>query len=91
MLTPILMPIAMAMEIHPVHLGLVMVLNLMLGLITPPVGLCLFAVSEVAKISPVVLMRALIPFFFPLLGVLLLITLVPEIVLVIPQALGFIR
>jgi tripartite ATP-independent transporter DctM subunit len=91
MLTPILMPIAMAMDIHPVHLGLVMVLNLMLGLITPPVGLCLFAVSEVARISPVVLMRALVPFFFPLLGVLLLITLVPEIVLVVPQVFGFIR
>ena len=54
-------------------------------------GLCLFAVSEVARISPVVLMRALIPFFIPLLGVLLLITLVPAIVLIVPQALGFIR
>ncbi|WP_366552694.1 TRAP transporter large permease [Aquibaculum sediminis] len=89
MLTPILMPITMAMGIDPVHLGIVMVLNLMLGLITPPVGLCLFAVSEVARISPIVLMRALVPFFMVLVTVLLLITVVPEVSLFLPKAFGF--
>lgn len=89
MLTPILMPITMAMGIDPVHLGIVMVLNLMLGLITPPVGLCLFAVSEVARISPIVLMRALAPFFLVLVSVLLLITVIPDISLFLPRAFGF--
>jgi TRAP-type C4-dicarboxylate transport system permease large subunit len=91
MLTPIILPVAMAMDINPIHLGVVMVLNLMIGLITPPVGLCLFAVSEVAGISPLRLLRALMPFFLPLLAALLLITLIPEISLALPRAFGFVR
>lgn len=89
MLTPIVLPSAVAMGIDPVHLGVVMVLNLMIGLITPPIGLCLFAVSEVAGISPFALVRALLPFFVPLFLVLLLITFVPWTVLALPRLLGF--
>lgn len=91
MVTPIILPATVAMGIDPVHLGIVMVLNLMIGLITPPVGLCLFAVAEVAEISPLRLMRALLPFFVPLFGVLLLITMVPEVVLYLPRQFGFVR
>ena len=50
MLTPILLPTAVIMGIDPIHFGVVMVLNLMIGLITPPVGLCLFVVADVAEI-----------------------------------------
>jgi tripartite ATP-independent transporter DctM subunit len=91
MLTPIILPASLAMGIHPVHLGVVMVLNLMIGLITPPVGLCLFAVADVAGISPLRLLRSLLPFFVPLLISLLVVTLVPDLSLYLPRAFGFVR
>lgn len=91
MITPIILPATMAMGIDPVHLGVVMVLNLMIGLITPPVGLCLFAVAEVAEISAVRLTRALAPFYVVLIVVLLAITLVPEIVTGMPKYFGYIK
>lgn len=89
MLTPILLPAATAMGIHPIHLGVVMVLNLMVGLITPPVGLCLFVVSDIVKLPIVRVMRALLPFFIPLLSVLLLITFWSDLVMFLPRVLGF--
>ncbi|MCB2054675.1 MAG: TRAP transporter large permease [Geminicoccaceae bacterium] len=89
MVVPIILPATTAMGLDPIHVGVVMVLNLMIGLITPPVGLCLFAVAEVAAISPVRLMRALVPFFVPLIGTLLAITLIPEIVLFLPRFFGY--
>jgi tripartite ATP-independent transporter DctM subunit len=89
MLTPIILPTALAMGIDPVHLGVVMVLNLMIGLITPPVGLCLFAVAEVAEIPVLRLVRAVVPFLVPLVAVLLLITFVPDIVLFLPRLWGY--
>lgn len=91
MVTPIILPATMAMGIDPVHLGVMMVLNLMIGLITPPVGLCLFAVAEVAEISAFKLVRALAPFYVVLVVVLLVITLVPEIVLGLPRMFGYVR
>ncbi|XWN33269.1 MAG: TRAP transporter large permease [Devosia sp.] len=89
MVTPIILPATTAMGLDPIHVGVVMVLNLMIGLITPPVGLCLFAVAEVAEISPVRLMKALLPFFIPLFFSLIAITLMPGIVLFIPRLFGF--
>ncbi|GAB5374521.1 MAG: hypothetical protein AcusKO_09830 [Acuticoccus sp.] len=89
MVTPIILPGTTAMGLDPIHAGVVMVLNLMIGLITPSGGLCLFAVAEVAEISPVRLMRALVPFFVPLLASLLAITLMPGLVLTVPRLFGF--
>lgn len=89
MVTPIVLPATTAMGLDPIHVGVVMVLNLMIGLITPPVGLCLFAVAEVANISPLRLIRALGPFFVPLIASLLLITVFPGIVLFVPRLFGF--
>lgn len=89
MVTPIILPATTAMGFDPIHIGVVMVLNLMIGLITPPVGLCLFAVAEVASISPLRLIRALLPFFVPLLFSLLVITLFPAVVLFLPRLFGF--
>ncbi|MEM8856201.1 MAG: TRAP transporter large permease subunit, partial [Pseudomonadota bacterium] len=89
MVTPIILPATTAMGLDPIHVGVVMVLNLMIGLITPPVGLCLFAVAEVAQISPVRLMKALLPFFVPLFASLIAITLMPGIVLFVPRLFGF--
>lgn len=84
-LTPILVPMALKLGIHPVHLGLVMILNLMIGLLTPPVGMCLYAVARVAKLNFDRMVKAVMPFYIPLFIVLLLITLFPKITLILPQ------
>ena len=89
MLIPVLLPVATIMGIHPIHLGVVMVLNLMVGLITPPVGLCLFVVSDIVQVPVMRVMRALLPFFIPLLVVLLLITFWSDMVMFLPRYLGF--
>ncbi|MFZ5925667.1 MAG: TRAP transporter large permease [Bacillota bacterium] len=83
-LTPVLVPLAMRVGIDPLHLGLVMVLNLMIGLLTPPVGMCLYAVSRVAKIPFERMVRVVLPFYVPLFFVLLLITVFPKLVTVLP-------
>lgn len=90
MLVPILLPVGMAMGVHPIHLGVIMVLNLMVGLITPPVGLCLFVVADVAELPVMRVMKALLPFFVPLLLVLILITFWSDVVMFVPRALGFV-
>src|SRR5690606_1182103 len=84
-LVPVLMPAITAAGIDPVQFGVVMVLNLMIGLLTPPVGMVLFILSRVAKISFDRTVRAVLPFLIPLLGVLILISTFPSITLILPQ------
>ena len=84
-LTPILMPVVKSAGIDPVHFGLVMVLNLMIGLLTPPVGMVLYTVANVGAISVERLLKELVPLYIPLLLVLALITLFPSTVLVLPN------
>ena len=84
-LVPVLMPAITAAGIDPVQFGVVMVLNLMIGLLTPPVGMVLFILSRVAKISFDRTVRAVLPFLIPLLAVLLLISTFPSITLILPQ------
>lgn len=84
-LTPILMPVIKRAGIDPVHFGRVMVLNLMIGLLTPPVGMVLYTVANVGSISVERLLKELVPFYVPLLFVLVLITLFPSTVLVLPN------
>jgi len=83
--TPILIPLIKAFHIDPVHFGVVFVLNLMIGLLTPPVGMCMFVVCAIAKISVEDFVRESIPFFLALLGVLFLITYVPALVTWLPN------
>ena len=78
-LAPILAPVAMHFGIDPVHFGLVMVVNLALGMITPPFGVNLFAACTVARISLDQIVRHLIPFVLVILGCLMVITYVPWI------------
>lgn len=85
--TPIVFPIAMDMGIDPVHLGVLMVVNMQIGLVTPPVGLNLFVTASVAQMSIEDTIRAALPWLLVLLSVLLLITFVPWISLVIPNLL----
>jgi TRAP-type transport system large permease protein len=91
MLVPVLFPIAQALGVDPIQFNVIFAVNLCIGLITPPVGLCLFAVADVAGISPLRLLRSLIPFFVPLLISLLVVTLVPDLSLYLPRMFGFVR
>jgi len=86
-LTPIMMPLAKLVGINPVHLGVVMVLNLMIGLLTPPIGMCLFAVCRVAHLSFDRMIKAVIPFYIPLIVSLALVTIFPQVSLWLPRLL----
>lgn len=82
---PILLPITNELGIDPVHLGLIVVMNLMIGLLTPPVGLNLYVTASIARRPVESVMRAVSPFFAALVAVLLLCTLWPGLVLYLPQ------
>jgi tripartite ATP-independent transporter DctM subunit len=83
--TPLLLPTATALGIDPLHFGILMVFNLMLGLITPPVGMCLFVASEIADVSIAKLSWALFPFLVAGLLTLIVITYWPPLTLYIPS------
>lgn len=88
-LVPVLGPVAVGFGVDPLHFGMVVILNLMLGLLTPPVGLVLFVMSSVTRIPVPDVIRSVLPFFLPLLVVLLLITFVPAISTFVPGLFGF--
>ncbi|MFQ3547331.1 MAG: TRAP transporter large permease [Termitinemataceae bacterium] len=85
LLTPILVPPIIQLGIDPVHFGLVMVLTLMIGLITPPVGVVLYITANIAKISFEDCTKATAPFLIPLILVLLVMAFVPELVMFLPN------
>jgi TRAP-type C4-dicarboxylate transport system permease large subunit len=86
-LVPVLLPVAIKLGIDPVHFGLIMVLNLMIGLLTPPVGMVLYVLARVSKLSFEETVKAVAPWIVPLMLVLALITFVPETVLWLPRTL----
>lgn len=83
--TPILYPLAMSMNIDPIHFGVIMVMNLMIGVATPPIGVCLFVMSHISGLKVEVLMKSIIPFLIPLLIILLIITYVPVLSTFLPE------
>ena len=85
-LVPVLMPVIQQLHIDPVHFGLVMVLNLMIGLLHPPMGMVLFVLARVANLSIEKTTMAIVPWLVPLLFSLILITYVPQISLWLPKA-----
>ncbi|MCA6074090.1 TRAP transporter large permease [Fulvivirga sedimenti] len=87
--TPIFLPVATSMGIHPVHFGIIMVLNLCIGLCTPPVGAVLFIGVSVAETTVQKVIRPLLPFFGVMLLSLILISVFPEISLWLPDVFGF--
>ena len=87
-MTPILLPIVTAIGVDPVHFGMIMMVNLGLGLITPPVGGVLFVGSAVAKLPIETVVKSLYPFFIALVGVLAVVTYVPAVSLWLPRAFG---
>jgi tripartite ATP-independent transporter DctM subunit len=86
---PILLPISAQFGVDPLHLGIVMILNLVIGLLTPPVGLVLYVLSGVTGAPFPRVVRGTLPFLVPLLITLLLVTFVPAISLFLPRLLGF--
>jgi tripartite ATP-independent transporter DctM subunit len=84
-LIPILTPAAMQLGIDPVQFGLIFVLNLMIGTVTPPVGVVLFVTSRIANISFESMSRAILPWLVPLIGVLLAITFFPVLTIGLPS------
>jgi TRAP-type C4-dicarboxylate transport system permease large subunit len=87
-LVPILLPIVHQLGIDPVHFGLVMVLNLMIGLLHPPMGMVLFVLARVAKLSVERTTMAILPWLFPLLLSLILLTYIPAIGMWLPRVMG---
>ena len=87
-LTPIIFPIATQMGIDPIHLGIMIVLNMEIGLVTPPVGLNLFVTSSVAKMSMEEVISAALPWLMVLLSVLIIVTYIPGVSLIVPSLLG---
>ncbi len=85
---PILFPMAMALGIHPVHFGIIMVVNMEIGMITPPVGLNLYVASGITKMGLSALTVAVLPWLYTMLAFLMLITYVPEISLWLPRVMG---
>ncbi|AUG99227.1 TRAP transporter large permease [Pectobacteriaceae bacterium CE70] len=87
-LTPVLLPVAVSLGIDPVHFGMIMMINLGIGLITPPVGSVLFVASAVSKQKIENVVKAMMPFYIGLFTVLLLVTYIPEISLWLPRLFG---
>ncbi|RSL29462.1 TRAP transporter large permease subunit, partial [Salibacterium salarium] len=79
--TPILLPTALELGIDPVHFGILMVVTLSIGFITPPLGVNLFVGSGISGLEMPVLARAVVPFFFVMLFVLAVIIVVPQLTL----------
>jgi C4-dicarboxylate transporter, DctM subunit len=88
-IVPVLIPTAHALGIDLVHFGVVAVVNIMIGLITPPYGLLLFMMVKIAGVSLASLVREIMPFLAVMLAALALITLVPDLVLFVPRLLGY--
>ncbi|MCK0156319.1 TRAP transporter large permease [Cellulophaga sp. F20128] len=86
--TPIFLPVVVALGMHPVHFGIVLVLNLCIGLCTPPVGTILFVGSGIAKVSVTQVIKPLIPFLLIMVFVLFLITYIPQISMFLPNLFG---
>ncbi|WP_319562826.1 TRAP transporter large permease [Marispirochaeta sp.] len=84
-LTPVLLPTVVALGVDPIHFGVIMVLNLMIGLLTPPVGMVLYVLSRVAKVPFERCAAATLPFLIPLVTVLLLVTFVEPIAMWLPR------
>ena len=85
LLTPILLPLAHSIGIDPIHFGIIMTVNLNIGLATPPLGVCLIIASPIAKVPLEKIALATVPFLIASIVVLLLITYVPQLVLLLPN------
>ncbi len=86
-LVPILLPAVLAYNINPIHFGVVVIFNLMIGILTPPMGTALFVVARVGNMQFKTLMKGVVPFLIPLIITLILLNIFPEITLILPRLL----
>jgi len=89
--TPIFLPVVEKLGVHPLHFGIIMIMNLCIGLCTPPVGTCLFLGCGIAETTVTKVIRPILPFFLAMIVTLLLCTFIPEISMWLPAKLGFVR
>jgi C4-dicarboxylate transporter DctM subunit len=87
-LTPVFLPVVEQFGIDPVHFGVIMVTALAIGMLTPPLGICLFISCNIARIELSEIIRFILPFLAIMIGLLVLMTYVPEIILFVPNLLG---
>ena len=87
LMLPVLLPIAKGLNLDLVQFGVMIVLNLMIGQVTPPFGVCLFVISDVNKMKLEKLYKAVLPFLIPLILTLLFVTYIPGIVTFLPNLL----
>ena len=86
-LAPILLPVATSIGLDPIHFGLIMVANLAIGFITPPLGMALFVAARVGNCKLEVVLKGIIPFVLVMIGCLLVLTFIPEISMFLPNLL----
>ena len=84
-MVPVLHPLMQSMDVDPVHFGLIVVINLLIGAVTPPFGMCLYIVREITGVPFARVVKTTIPFLIPLLLALLLVTYVPQVSLFLPN------
>jgi tripartite ATP-independent transporter DctM subunit len=89
--TPIFLPVVQKLGIHPLQFGIIMIMNLCIGLCTPPVGTCLFLGCGIAETTVTKVIRPILPFFVAMVVTLLLCTFIPEISMWLPTRLGFVK
>jgi tripartite ATP-independent transporter DctM subunit len=90
-LVPILLPVAIALEIDPIHFGIIICLNLVIGMVTPPVGYVLYTIAPIARMSIEQITMGVLPFLAIEIVVLFAITYMPQLTLALPSAFGLIR
>ncbi len=88
---PLLLPLAEKVGIHSLHFGLVVVINMCIGFITPPVGLCLYVLCGITKLPLEKISKAVVPFLLVEISALFLITYIPFISLILPRMVGLIQ
>jgi tripartite ATP-independent transporter DctM subunit len=86
---PVLLPTAVALGVDPIHFGVMAIVNIMLGLVTPPYGLLLFMMNKITDVPLRDIVREVMPFLYVMIGALALIALVPDVVLWLPRLLGY--
>ena len=89
LIAPILLPVAIRLGITPLHFALVLLVNLNIGLVTPPMGVCLFAAAPIARVSFEKVAKASLPFIAAEFVALLIMTYIPELILFVPRLLGY--
>ena len=87
--TPIFLPIVNALGVNPIHFGIIMIMNLCIGVCTPPVGTCLFVGCGIAETTVTKIMKYIIPFFIAMIVVLLIVTYISELSLLLPRMFGY--